>query len=241
MKIQILFGSQNDERVFNPLVESLNSLAEVTMTVASAHRHPSKVRDIVVSDQADLFIAGAGLAAHLPGVVASLTSKCVFGIAVNGAFAGLDAFLSIAQMPKDIPVMGLTENNILDLAPFLKKIMAMNFEVLHLNWNRENSDPMFKEALAQIETTIKIPIAWTEVQAQNCLGQICMLNDTKSLAQSHGLNLLLLSAEDKKNPQKAFDFFQLAGRGGFWVGVNNLQNFSLQILKLKELNSKIKS
>lgn len=238
MKIQILFGSQNDERVFNPLVESLKPLADVTMTVASAHRHPSKVRDIVTTDQADLFIAGAGLAAHLPGVVASLTSKCVFGISVNGAFGGLDAFLSIVQMPKDIPVMAVTENNILNIAQFLKKLPQIDFENIHLNWNREIDQSITAEACVQIEKHCETKVSWCESHAPQTLGKLCTLEDATGV--SSGLNVLLLTPEDKKSPQKAFDFFKMASQGGLWVGAHNLQNFSLQILKLKELKMKLK-
>ncbi|HWU43284.1 MAG TPA: AIR carboxylase family protein, partial [Bdellovibrio sp.] len=92
MKIQVIFGSQSDERVYGPLCRALESVGEVKMEVASAHRHPERVRELVTTSDADVFVAGAGLAAHLPGVVASLTKKPVFGVAVNGAFAGMDAF-----------------------------------------------------------------------------------------------------------------------------------------------------
>ncbi len=147
MRIQVLFGSQSDERIFNPLVDFLSPLGEVKMTVASTHRDPLKVKEIVTSDEADVYVAGAGLADHLPGVVASLTKKSVFGVAVNGAFGGLDAFLSIVQMPKDIPVMCVTENNIADVYTFLKKISEADTTTLRLNWNRTAKDSYVDEAL----------------------------------------------------------------------------------------------
>ena len=106
MKIQVLFGSANDERVYGPLCRSLEKCGDVKMEVASAHRDPARVHEVVKTCGADAFVAGAGLAAHLPGVVASLTDKPVFGGAVNGAFAGVGAFLSIVQMPRGILATG---------------------------------------------------------------------------------------------------------------------------------------
>lgn len=234
MKIQVLFGSQNDARVFNPLVDFLSPLGDVKMTVASAHRDPLKVKEIVTSDQADVYVAGAGLAAHLPGVVASLTSKSVFGVAVNGAFGGLDAFLSIVQMPKDIPVMCITENNIADIYTFLKKVARINGDKIYLNWNKNTPDPVVIEAIQAIEKTTGLSVIWAEVDDEHCYGQILTKKDE---CKSHGLNLFMLNAEDKHNPSEALNFYSVAQKGGLWVGLNNVQNFSLQLLKLKKIKN----
>ncbi len=72
--------------------------------IASAHRDPEKVRTIVKKSEADVFIAIAGLSAALPGVVASLTNKPVIGVPVSVKLNGLDALLSIIQMPPGVPV-----------------------------------------------------------------------------------------------------------------------------------------
>jgi phosphoribosylaminoimidazole carboxylase PurE protein len=120
MKIQIIFGSKSDERVYAPLAKSLEKFGSVNMQVASAHRNPEQVREIVKTCGADLFVTGAGLAAHLPGVVASLTSKPVIGIAVDSGFNALDSFLSIAQMPKGVPVAAVHEKAVGDIPIFLE-------------------------------------------------------------------------------------------------------------------------
>src|SRR5712691_6974544 len=78
------------------------------MKVASAHRSPERTKQIITEAERDgavVFIAGAGMAAHLPGVVASFTTKPVIGVPLaGGALQGLDALLAVVQMPPGIPV-----------------------------------------------------------------------------------------------------------------------------------------
>ncbi len=78
------------------------------MKVSSAHRSPERTHEIITQaerDGAAVFIAGAGMAAHLPGVVASFTTKPVIGVPLAGsALQGFDALLAIVQMPPGIPV-----------------------------------------------------------------------------------------------------------------------------------------
>ncbi len=78
------------------------------MTVASAHRTPERTKEVITNaerDGAAVFIAGAGMAAHLPGVVASFTTRPVIGVPLSsGALQGVDALYAIVQMPPGIPV-----------------------------------------------------------------------------------------------------------------------------------------
>ena len=75
-KVAIIMGSKSDMEIMKKAGDFLSSYSiENDIHVASAHRTPAKVHDIVSNPDYDIFIAGAGMAAHLPGVVASLTSK----------------------------------------------------------------------------------------------------------------------------------------------------------------------
>lgn len=102
-------GSDSDAEIMEQAAAALDEYAvPYTMTVASAHRSPERTKTLVTGAEregAAVFIAGAGVAAHLPGVVASLTAKPVIGVPLaSGALQGLDALFAIAQMPPGIPV-----------------------------------------------------------------------------------------------------------------------------------------
>jgi 5-(carboxyamino)imidazole ribonucleotide mutase len=105
----IVMGSDSDAAVMSQACDALDELnVGYEMKVASAHRSPERTRQVVEEGERDgaaVFIAGAGMAAHLPGVVASFTSRPVIGVPLaGGALQGLDALLAVAQMPPGIPV-----------------------------------------------------------------------------------------------------------------------------------------
>lgn len=109
MKVMIIMGSVSDEPV---MLESKKWLdwfgIENDMVVASAHRNPDKVKDLMVSAQSNGYgavIAAAGMAAALPGVCAAYTSLPVLGVPLDGGLpGGIDALYSIVQMPAGLPV-----------------------------------------------------------------------------------------------------------------------------------------
>ncbi|UCG38024.1 MAG: 5-(carboxyamino)imidazole ribonucleotide mutase [bacterium] len=107
--VLILMGSASDEEVMEEAARTLESFAvPFRVAVASAHRSPERVRRLVEEAERDgcrIFIAGAGWAAHLAGVVASLTVRPVIGVPIpSSPLQGLDSLLSTAQMPGGIPV-----------------------------------------------------------------------------------------------------------------------------------------
>ncbi len=105
MKVAIIMGSDSDWGVMKSAVDTLKNFSvDVELTVASAHRTPQKVHDFVKKSDAQIFIAAAGMAAHLAGVVASLTTRPVIGVPINSEpFKGLDSLLSTVQMPAEFP------------------------------------------------------------------------------------------------------------------------------------------
>lgn len=109
MKIGIIMGSDSDVPVMKKAADVCKEFGiDFEMVIASAHRTPQAVHDFVTrleSEGAVAFVAGAGAAAHLPGVVASLTVLPVIGVPLNAtALKGIDALLSIVQMPSGMPV-----------------------------------------------------------------------------------------------------------------------------------------
>jgi len=108
-RVVILLGSKSDLPVMEgmyPLLERFGLSWE--LHVASAHRQPEKLKRIVRGAEkagTEIFVAAAGMAAHLPGVLASMTAKPVIGVPISaGPLAGVDALLSIVQMPPGVPV-----------------------------------------------------------------------------------------------------------------------------------------
>ncbi len=127
MKVAIIMGSDSDWGVMKAAVETLKNFGvETEITVASAHRTPQKVHDFVKNSSAQIFIAAAGMAAHLAGVVASLTTKPVIGVPINSEpFKGLDSLLSTVQMPGGIPVATMAVNGAKNAALFATEILAL--------------------------------------------------------------------------------------------------------------------
>ncbi len=108
-RVLIVMGSDSDLRVMQGAADALGELGvEYQIHIASAHRTPDKLAQLVTSAAQNGFgavIAGAGGAAHLPGVVAAHTTLPVIGVPVaSGALNGVDALYAIVQMPKGIPV-----------------------------------------------------------------------------------------------------------------------------------------
>jgi 5-(carboxyamino)imidazole ribonucleotide mutase len=103
-QVLIIVGSKNDAPVAKKASDVLKEFGVSSQTVvASAHRTPDRVREIVSGSDADVFIAVAGLSAALPGAVAAATIRPVIGVPVSGK-VNLDSILSIVQMPGGIPV-----------------------------------------------------------------------------------------------------------------------------------------
>ncbi|MDP3766136.1 MAG: 5-(carboxyamino)imidazole ribonucleotide mutase, partial [Nanoarchaeota archaeon] len=105
--VLVLFGSKSDEDTYKQILKIFDrQKISYELKVASAHKTPEDVDDILRQDY-KIIIAGAGLSAALPGVVASKTIRPVIGVPCAGNYQGLDALLSIMQMPPGIPVLSV--------------------------------------------------------------------------------------------------------------------------------------
>ncbi len=104
-RIVIILGSESDMPIADQVTGVLDESGEkYDLQVISAHRDPEKLDDYLKKSDAFVFIAIAGLSAALPGVIASKTDKPVIGVPVSKKLGGLDALLSIVQMPPGVPV-----------------------------------------------------------------------------------------------------------------------------------------
>jgi len=133
--VLVLMGSPSDQSTMEDAAKTLKKFnVPFRMAVASAHRTPDKVRKLVneaENDGCGIFIAGAGWAAHLAGVVASLTIKPVIGVPIpSSPLNGLDSLLSTVQMPGGIPVatVALGNGGAQNAALLAISILALNDE-----------------------------------------------------------------------------------------------------------------
>ncbi|MBR6014304.1 MAG: 5-(carboxyamino)imidazole ribonucleotide mutase [Selenomonadaceae bacterium] len=128
MEVSIIMGSDSDWNIMKKAVEVFKNFGvESEIIVASAHRTPEKVHDFVKNSDAKIFIAAAGMAAHLAGVVASLTTKPVIGVPIKSEpFDGLDSLLSTVQMPSGIPVATVAVNGSKNAALLAVEILALS-------------------------------------------------------------------------------------------------------------------
>ncbi len=103
--VAVVAGSKSDRAITDEVSKALTELGiNHEVSFISAHRNPKKLREYMGQSTADVFVAVAGLSAHLPGVMASMTVKPVIGVPVNVKLSGIDSFLSIVQMPPGVPV-----------------------------------------------------------------------------------------------------------------------------------------
>lgn len=146
MKVAIFFGSKSDTDIMKGVANALKEFnIQYKAFILSAHRvpeHLEKTLREIEKDGYEVIIAGAGLAAHLPGVIASKTILPVIGLPINVALGGIDALLSIVQMPKSIPVATVGINNGYNAGIFAVEILSIKY-------------PEIKEKLIQYRKDMK--------------------------------------------------------------------------------------
>jgi 5-(carboxyamino)imidazole ribonucleotide mutase len=133
VKVLIVMGSKKDEPVMLKAGQVLGELGiSYSVEISSAHRNPEKTKRIAQGAERQgvkVIIAGAGMAAHLPGVIASHSTLPVIGVPLSAsALSGLDSLFSIVQMPSGIPVatMAIGEAGAKNAAIFAAEILAIS-------------------------------------------------------------------------------------------------------------------
>lgn len=134
--ISIIMGSTSDLPVMEKAAKFLDEMEiPFEMNALSAHRTPKEVEDFARNAEGrgvKVIIAGAGMAAALPGVIAAGTTLPVIGVPIKGMLDGLDAMLSIIQMPPGIPVATVGVNGALNAAILAAEMLALSDEALAL-------------------------------------------------------------------------------------------------------------
>jgi 5-(carboxyamino)imidazole ribonucleotide mutase len=127
--VSIIMGSTSDLKVMEKAAIFFNEMEiPFEMNALSAHRTPEEVEKFAKNAEANgikVIIAGAGMAAHLPGVIAAMTPLPVIGVPINGSLDGLDSLLAIVQMPPGIPVASVAIDGALNAAILAAQMIAV--------------------------------------------------------------------------------------------------------------------
>lgn len=157
-------GSTSDLPVMQKAADYLEELGiPFEMLALSAHRTPREVEEFTSGAQGrgiQVIIAGAGMAAHLGGVIASLTALPVIGVPIRSSFDGLDSLLAIVQMPPGIPVATVGVNGALNAAILASQMLALSnadirTKVMQYKAGLANKIVKANEALKEIKYTYK--------------------------------------------------------------------------------------
>lgn len=153
MKIAVIYGSRSDKEIMSKAGTLLEEFGvEVKEYILSAHRIPEKLGQCIkkLEDEGcECFIAGAGLSAHLPGVIASKTIKPVIGVPIKCELGGMDSLLSIVQMPKSIPVATVGINNSFNAAMTALEILGIKYPSIEsklIEYRKEMKEKFIKDS-----------------------------------------------------------------------------------------------
>ncbi len=134
-KVRVILGSKSDLETCQPIKDLLAEFGvEYDFYISSAHRKPVETANLAKNAAAEgiqVIIACAGMAAHLPGVIASYTHLPVIGVPLaSKAMGGIDALYSVVQMPPGVPVASVAINGTKNAALLAIQILALNDEAL---------------------------------------------------------------------------------------------------------------
>lgn len=146
-RVSIIMGSTSDLPVMEKAAKILDELEiPFEINALSAHRTPAEVEQFAKNAEANgirVIIAAAGMAAHLPGVIASMTTLPVIGVPINASLEGLDSLLAIVQMPPGIPVATVGINAAQNAGILAAQMLSLGDEKI------AGSLKAFKEGLKQ--------------------------------------------------------------------------------------------
>lgn len=155
--VSIIMGSTSDMPIMEKAAQFLDSMEiPFEINALSAHRTPSEVEEFAINAKQrgiKVIIAGAGMAAALPGVVAANTTIPVIGVPIKGMLDGLDAMLSIIQMPPGIPVATVGVNGAQNAAIIAAEMLALSDT--NLDQKLTNFKASLKEKIVKANAELK--------------------------------------------------------------------------------------
>ncbi len=255
MKVLVIFGSKSDANIYDPLkARLLNEGHQVDFRMISVHRSPELLDKELLGLSPDAVIAGAGLAAHLPGILASKLLIPVFGIPCAAAVGGVDAYFAISQMPFGIPVLATAPDQygaaVDALGKWQRLDLKYTFDKFHLVIERTKKGlPHFQTLIdraQKISERSKISLNITDRPVENavniCLAEISETDPEAPLSMgsaaknSDEIRIFVPVLADSlyRSPMASLHVVRRIHSipGGLFTGINNIGNGMLAALQL---------
>lgn len=254
MKIIVIFGSKSDAYIYEPLKAALLSDGhDVDFLLMSCHRSPEALDKELRSISVDAVVAGAGLAANLPGIIAAKVPFPVFAIPCAPALGGLDALLSTIQMPFGIPVLSSAPDKLAEVRNFIlewsKADLRYFQEPFHIAVERNKVDSAYIQYLLKrassiidkVETNFPVVSVPAPNSLNVCLVEIDPASPSAPLPypeakeDEHSLRIYVpvVTPENYKDARTAAALLEkMQTAGGLWLGLNMVSNGVLAALHL---------
>lgn len=246
MAVLIIAASKSDVEAMRRASAVLEkSGIKYVLRVCSAHRTPEMLDSILEdaehvetdAERYDAVIAGAGLAAALPGVVAAKTTLPVIGVPLTGAFEGLDALLSIIQMPPGIPVITTGVDNSEEAAAAAVKVVKNTAKKVNIT-AVNNKNTKAADKAAETLKTFGVPYGCSDKIAKDAIN-ICFVDiNENGVSADKNLTIYCPTAE-KETAADAAKLLQLTKKG-IWVGLNRGENAAVAAAEIIGLSDKLK-
>ena len=238
-QVFIVFGSASDAGVFEPIKALLEARKiPCFANVLSAHRTPKELEKALKKTKAKLFIAGAGLSAALPGVVASQTIRPVIGIACAGAFEGLDSFLATVQMPPGVPVLCVNVANHSDAVRHAENYFSGVKKIVLVETPSTNKAVLGKAE--EVLNKLGVPFFKTSLmdfsEAKNVYLVFPDLHELETLPKT-AATLIVVPVKINNVAQDAELFFRSA-KHHLFVGINRGENGALAAIQFANLSGR---
>ena len=231
-KALIIFGSKTDDKIYNQIASALKKLKiDFDLKVSSAHKTPDDVDETLKEDYA-VIIAGAGLAAHLPGVVASKVMHPVIGVPCEGNYRGLDALLSVAQMPPGIPVLAVGVNKG-DIAAENCAKMFKKYESVTIIGDKSNE--AVKNAVDTLKKFDIAPVFDSRPNPKSVNIEFTYFDEPVEKKDELIIYCPLLEKDDDV-AESALNFLKHTYHG-LWVGVNNGINAAVAAVEIMNIDN----
>lgn len=231
-KALIIFGSKTDERIYKEIANILKKCkVNFDLRVSSAHKTPDDV-DKTLQDDYAVVIAGAGLAAHLPGVVASKMIRPVIGVPCEGNYQGLDALLSIGQMPPGIPVLAVGINKGSVAAHNCAKMMR-KYESITIIGDKNND--AVKKSVETLKRFTIVPNFDNKPNPDAINIKFTYFDEPVEKKDELVIYCPLLLKKDDK-AEAAINLMKHTNHG-LWVGLNNGVNAAIAAIEIMNIDN----